>query len=72
MLLVEVDPREIDERITVRVEGYDGRLGPPFAWARCGAAATARRAERAGLVETERWSALGRRFLAFRRADRPR
>ncbi|MFJ9610599.1 SAM-dependent methyltransferase [Kitasatospora sp. NPDC101176] len=72
VLLVEVDPREIDERITVRVEGRHGRLGPPFRWARCGAAATARRAGRAGLVETERWSSHGRRFLAFRRAARPR
>ncbi|MFI9328636.1 SAM-dependent methyltransferase [Kitasatospora sp. NPDC052868] len=68
VLLVEVEPREVDERITVRVEGRHGRLGPPFAWARCGAAATARRAERAGLVETERWSSHGRHFLSFRRA----
>ncbi|WP_043175969.1 class I SAM-dependent methyltransferase [Streptomyces sp. NRRL B-24484] len=72
VLLVEVEPGEIDERITVRVEGHDGRLGPPFVWARCGAAATARRAGRAGLVETERWSSHRRRFLAFRRGIRPR
>ncbi|MBP0452665.1 SAM-dependent methyltransferase [Kitasatospora sp. RG8] len=72
VLLVEVEPGEIDERITVRVEGPDGRVGPPFAWARSGAAATARRAGRAGLVETERWSSHGRRFLAFRKVVRPR
>ncbi|WP_033352545.1 class I SAM-dependent methyltransferase [Kitasatospora aureofaciens] len=71
-LLVEVEPRETDERLTVRVEGPDGRVGPPFAWARCGATATARRAERAGLVETERWSSHGRHFLAFRKVLRPR
>ncbi|MFE2728664.1 SAM-dependent methyltransferase [Kitasatospora sp. NPDC059327] len=68
VLLVEVDPREIDERSTVRVEGPHGRLGPSFAWARCGAAATARRAGRVGFVETDRWSSHGRRFLAFERA----
>ncbi|RKT20090.1 hypothetical protein BX285_4571 [Streptomyces sp. 1114.5] len=72
VLLVEVEPGGIDERITVRVEGPGGRVGPPFAWARCGAAATARRADRAGLVETERWSSHGRHFLAFRKAARPR
>lgn len=72
VLLVEVEPQDIDERITVRVEGGDGRFGPPFAWARCGVTATVRRAERAGLVETERWSSHGRRFLALRRAGRPR
>ncbi|MFF2658363.1 SAM-dependent methyltransferase [Kitasatospora sp. NPDC058032] len=36
LLLTEVEPREVDERVTVRVEGLDGRLGPPFAWARPG------------------------------------
>ncbi|MFI6848972.1 class I SAM-dependent methyltransferase [Kitasatospora sp. NBC_00085] len=72
VLLVEVEPGEVDERIAVRVEGPEGRLGPPFAWARCGAAATVRRAGRAGLVETERWASHGRRFLSFRKAVRPR
>ncbi|MFC5889601.1 methyltransferase domain-containing protein [Kitasatospora aburaviensis] len=67
LLLVEVEPRELDERLTVRVEGADGRLGPPFAWARLGAAATARRARRAGLTVAERWTSHGRRFLALRK-----
>ncbi|WP_078891838.1 class I SAM-dependent methyltransferase [Streptomyces sp. NRRL S-350] len=68
-LLVEVEPAEVDERSTVRVQGPDGRLGPPFPWARLGAAATLRRARAAaGLVEAERWTSHGRRFLALRRA----
>ncbi|WP_345701034.1 class I SAM-dependent methyltransferase [Kitasatospora terrestris] len=65
-LLVEVEPQEIEERTTVRVEGPDGRLGPAFPWARLGADATARHAGRAGLVETERWSSHGRHFLRLR------
>ncbi|MER8188313.1 class I SAM-dependent methyltransferase [Kitasatospora sp. NPDC094015] len=67
-LLVEVEPRPVDERVTVRVEGPDGRLGPPFGWARLGADATARRAARAGFTETERWTSHGRTFLALRNA----
>ncbi|MFD8323688.1 hypothetical protein ACFV22_40785, partial [Kitasatospora purpeofusca] len=43
------------------------RLGPPFAWARLGAGAAVRRARGAGLVEAERWTSHGRRFLALRR-----
>ncbi|MFG2818697.1 class I SAM-dependent methyltransferase [Kitasatospora sp. NPDC048365] len=65
-LLVEVEPQEIEERTTVRVEGPDGRLGPAFPWARLGADATAHHAGRAGLVETERWSSHGRHFLRLR------
>ncbi|AUG75426.1 hypothetical protein CFP65_0463 [Kitasatospora sp. MMS16-BH015] len=72
LLLIEVDPSEVDERITVRVEGRHGELGPPFRWARCGAAATARLATRAGLTEHERWSSHGRRFLACRKPPPPR
>ncbi|GAA1106838.1 class I SAM-dependent methyltransferase [Kitasatospora arboriphila] len=70
-LLVEVEPEEVDERTTVRVEGPDGRLGPPFTWARLGASAAVRRAHRAGLVEAERWTSHGRRFLALHRAPAP-
>ncbi|MFC9327034.1 methyltransferase domain-containing protein [Kitasatospora sp. NPDC057015] len=64
-LLVEVEPQEVDERLAVRIEDGRGRLGPPFRWARLGAAAAARCAAGAGLAETERWTADGRRFLAF-------
>ncbi|MET8625136.1 class I SAM-dependent methyltransferase [Kitasatospora sp. NPDC004669] len=67
LLLVEVEPEEVDERVVVRVEGPDGRLGPAFPWARLGTAATLRRACLAGLVEAERWASHGRRFLALRK-----
>ncbi|WP_441248480.1 methyltransferase domain-containing protein [Kitasatospora sp. McL0602] len=67
VLLAEVDPEEVDERCTVRVEGAGGRCGPPFAWARLGAEAAAHRAARAGLTEVERWVSHGRRFLALRK-----
>ncbi|GAA1962542.1 class I SAM-dependent methyltransferase [Kitasatospora viridis] len=72
VLLVEVEPQDTDERCTVRVEGPDGRLGPPFTWARLGADAAARRARAAGLAESERWTSHGRCFLALRKAFRPR
>ncbi|WP_327071153.1 class I SAM-dependent methyltransferase [Kitasatospora sp. NBC_01250] len=74
LLLVEVEPREIDERVEVRVEGPDGRVGPPFAWARLGADAAARRARPAGLAEAERWTSHGRCFVALRKRTpaRPR
>ncbi|MEU6239329.1 SAM-dependent methyltransferase, partial [Kitasatospora sp. NPDC047058] len=64
-LLVEVAGEVVDERCTARVEGPDGRLGPPFPWARVGADAAARYGGRAGLVETERWTSYGRRFVAL-------
>ncbi|MFE7524594.1 SAM-dependent methyltransferase [Kitasatospora sp. NPDC057542] len=67
LLLVEVEPEEVDERAVVRVEGPDGRLGPAFPWARLGAVATLRRARAAGLAEAERWTSHGRRFLALRK-----
>ncbi|MFD0273514.1 class I SAM-dependent methyltransferase [Kitasatospora sp. NPDC127111] len=64
-LLVEVAAGAVDERCTARVEGPGGRLGPPFPWARVGADAAARHGGRAGLVETERWTSYGRRFVAL-------
>ncbi|MBD0693594.1 hypothetical protein BG452_41800 [Streptomyces sp. CBMA123] len=67
LLLVEVEPEEVDERAVVRVEGPDGRLGPAFPWARLGTAAALRRSRAAGLVEAERWTSHGRRFLALRK-----
>ena len=67
LLLVEVEPEEVDERVTVRVEGPDGSIGRPFRWARMGADATARLAHRTGLAEAERWTSHGRRFVALRK-----
>ncbi|MER7754210.1 methionine biosynthesis protein MetW [Kitasatospora sp. NPDC097643] len=68
-LLVEVEPQEVDERAVVQVEGPDGRLGPPFPWARLGAGATLRRARRLGLVATDHWTSHGRHFLTLQPAS---
>ncbi|MEV4561856.1 class I SAM-dependent methyltransferase [Kitasatospora sp. NPDC049285] len=68
LLLVEVEPEEVDEHTTVRVEGPGGRLGPPFRWSRCGRAAILRRAHHLRLAESEHWTSHGRAFLALRRA----
>ncbi|MFG2916652.1 methionine biosynthesis protein MetW [Kitasatospora sp. NPDC048298] len=67
LLLVEVETEEVDERAVVRVEGPGGQLGPSFPWARLGGSATLRLAGAAGLVEAERWTSCGRRFLALRK-----
>ncbi|MER5865224.1 methyltransferase domain-containing protein [Kitasatospora sp. NPDC002040] len=69
VLLAEVEPGDggLDERLTVRIEGADRRLGPAFAWARVGADSAARHGAPAGLAETERWSSHGRRFIALQR-----
>ncbi|GAA1272338.1 class I SAM-dependent methyltransferase [Kitasatospora nipponensis] len=71
VLLVEVEPGAVDERVTVRVEDGSGRSGPPFSWARLGATAAVHRAERAGLREVDRWTVAGRRFLALARREAP-
>ncbi|WP_425470075.1 methyltransferase domain-containing protein [Streptomyces tateyamensis] len=72
VLLAEVEPHPVDERVTVRVEDAAGRTGPPFRWARLGTDAALRLAEHAGLREYERWTAQGRHFVAVRRAGRDR
>lgn len=66
LLLVETAAQEVDEVADVRVEGPDG-AGPPFAWARCGPAATLRHARAVGLEQAERWVSHGRSFLALLR-----
>jgi SAM-dependent methyltransferase len=65
LLLVEVEPHPVDERLTVQTEDGAGRLGAPFVWARLGADAAARHARVAGLTEREGWQARGRHFVAF-------
>ncbi|TDU06312.1 hypothetical protein EDD99_4860 [Streptomyces sp. 846.5] len=65
-LLVEVEPEELEERITVAVEDGAGRRGPTFRWARLGAAATMREAVgRFALADS--WASGGRSFLALER-----
>ena len=66
-LLVEVEPDDLDERVTVTVEDAAGRSGPAFRWARLGAPATVRCAEEAGFALTDAWTCQGRHFLALGR-----
>lgn len=65
LLFVEVEPDDVDERLTVRLEDGSGRLGTPFLWARLGADAAVRHAGPAGFTERERWHGRGRRFVAL-------
>jgi SAM-dependent methyltransferase len=62
-LLVEVDPQDVDERFSVRLEDGSGRLGPPFPWARLGIHAAMRVGEAAGLGAVGSWRSDGRLFL---------
>ncbi|RAG87510.1 SAM-dependent methyltransferase [Streptacidiphilus pinicola] len=62
-LLVEVEPAEVDERLTVRLEDGRGRLGPAFPWARLGASAATRVAETCGFTAVGDWRSDGRVFL---------
>ena len=65
-LLVEVEPEELEERVTVAVEDASGRRGPTFRWARLGATATLRESvDRFALADS--WAAGGRSFLALER-----
>ncbi|MEZ0065242.1 SAM-dependent methyltransferase [Streptacidiphilus sp. MAP12-20] len=66
-LLVEVEPAEVDERLTVRLESPSALPGPAFPWARLGLAATRHAAAAAGLRPTESWHADGRTFLTLMR-----
>ncbi len=69
LLLVEVEPEDVDEQVTVAVEDGNGRCGPTFPWARLGARAAVRRAAYAGLTPVEAWVSQGRHFLGLRRAS---
>ena len=67
LLLVEVEPGDPDERVTVTVEDASGRIGPAFPWARLGAPAAVRYAVGAGFAPVDAWTCQGRHFLALRR-----
>jgi glycosyltransferase A (GT-A) superfamily protein (DUF2064 family)/SAM-dependent methyltransferase len=60
-LLVEVDAKEIDERLTLRVAGH----GAPIAWARLGIAALQAAALPLGYRLAAHWIADGRHFAAL-------
>ncbi|MET7937190.1 methyltransferase domain-containing protein [Streptomyces sp. NPDC005322] len=71
LLLVEVAPADVDERVQVRVDDGRGAMGTAFPWARVGAPALVRHARAAGWAAVERWTALGRDFLALQPSTTP-
>ncbi|MFD8035299.1 class I SAM-dependent methyltransferase [Streptomyces sp. NPDC003343] len=69
LLLVEVDPDDVEERCTARFEDIHGHEGRPFPWARLGAPALHRIAEDLALSVTDQWIYGHRRFLVLGRQD---
>ncbi len=68
LLLVEPEPVEVDEVVSLRLRVADTELvSDGFPWARVGPAAAVRRAVAAGYQVDERWSLGGREFVALRR-----
>ncbi len=67
VLLVEVDPDDVEERYTAWFEDIHGHEGPPFPWARLGAPALRRIAEDLALSVTDQWRCAHRCFLALSR-----
>jgi SAM-dependent methyltransferase len=72
-ILVEVEPCDVDEQLTARLEHPDGRHGPLFPWARLGTAALLECAADAGLHVTGQWQHGDRAFVcaATRTASAP-
>ena len=72
-VLVEVEPADIDERLTACLEHPDGRHGPVFPWARMGTAALRQAAAEASLQVTGQWRHGDRAFVcaASRTASLP-
>ncbi|WP_445525861.1 class I SAM-dependent methyltransferase [Streptomyces cyslabdanicus] len=66
-LLAEAAPHDVDERLTVRVEGAQGRHGPSFPWARLGTTALLHAATTAGWILTSCWTADNRSFVELHR-----
>ncbi|MGV9248811.1 class I SAM-dependent methyltransferase [Streptomyces sp. NPDC003710] len=69
LLLVEVDPDDVEERCTARFEDVHGHKGSPFPWARLGAPALYRIAEDLALTITDQWRDGHRRFLVLGHQD---
>ncbi|HEY0717527.1 MAG TPA: class I SAM-dependent methyltransferase [Streptosporangiaceae bacterium] len=66
-LLVEVEPGEVDERLTAWLEHLDGRRGPVFPWALLGTTAVMQAAGHAGLHITRQWRHADRVFVGAAR-----
>jgi SAM-dependent methyltransferase len=71
-LLLEVEPGERDESLSVRFQHRGAPVGDAFGWARVGARALAVRAAVAGLRVTDSWQAGGRVFAEVHTKARPR
>jgi SAM-dependent methyltransferase len=67
LLLAETAPVDVDERVQVRVDDGRGAAGSLFPWARVGAPALVRCADRLGWRTVRQWTAEGRPFVALRR-----
>jgi SAM-dependent methyltransferase len=66
-ILIEAEPRDIDERLTAWLEHPDGRRGPVFPWARLGTAGVLRAAAAAGLHVAHQWQDGDRAFVCATR-----
>ncbi|RPE27051.1 methyltransferase family protein [Streptomyces sp. Ag109_O5-1] len=64
-LVVEVDPRDVEELCTVRFEDLQGRSGPFFPWARLGRQALHRVAEDLAFSVADQWTSGHRCFAAL-------
>ena len=71
-ILIEVEPGNVDERLTASLEHPDGRRGPVFPWARMGTAALFEAAAEAGLQVMGQWQHADRVFVWAARRATPR
>jgi SAM-dependent methyltransferase len=64
-LVVEVDPHDVEELCTARLEDPRGHSGPLFPWARLGRRALHRAAEDLALSVTDQWTSGRRCFVTL-------
>jgi len=62
-ILIEAEPGNVDEQLTVWLEHPDGRRGPVFAWARMGTAALLRATAEVGLHVMGQWCHADRTYI---------
>jgi SAM-dependent methyltransferase len=62
-MLIEAEPRDVDEHLTARLEHPDGRRGLDFPWARLGTTALLRAVAGADLHVTAQWRHADREFV---------
>ncbi|WP_333773592.1 class I SAM-dependent methyltransferase [Streptomyces sp. IBSBF 3136] len=64
-LVVEVDPHDVEDLCTARLENHQGQSGPPFPWARLGRRALRMVAEDLALDITDQWTSRHRCFATL-------